>query len=866
MELLERDRELAMLDEIRAALSDAGGRLVALSGEAGLGKSALLRAFLDANGRETRVLWGACEALSTPEPLGPLYDIAPELDGDFRAQLTQSAPRLALFRAFLDALGAEPAVVVFEDVHWADEATLDLLRYLGRRLRDVPVMLVATYRDDEPAGELALRRALADVPREVQTRIRLKPLSEAAVAVLAERAGRDPDGLYAATAGNPFFVSEVLASESSDIPATVRDAVLARASRLSEDARAAIETLAASPGPVERGLAEAVTPGSETALDACIAAGLMTEADDGFAFRHELARRAVEDALPPAQRRAAHKAFFDMLSAREDAALSRIVYHAVRAEDTEGVVTYAPRAAREAAQVGAHRESAAHFGAALQHADAFPETERAGLYEDHSYECHLVGDIAAAIASAEKALTLRETRGDPLRVGDTMRWLSRINWLAARCMESAYYCQEAVAVLEPHPPDRELVMAYGNRALHFMLTARMPEALEQAGRAIAVANDIGADDIMADALLTLGTTRCLTGDTRGGAELEETLRAAERLQIEDLAARAYANLAMLAVMDRDLDAAQAWLDAGIRYAEERDLITWLDYMRGWSAQLYLAAGRYDLAAQFATRVLTKDHASPHIRFPAASALARIRARRGDPQAADLLKEITGVAQTSGEISHVAPAFIAAAEAAWLDGDDDAAREHATAAYEQAAQYGHPFTVAEAAYWLWQAGGDPPDVPDGPYTLQMAGDWAGAAAAWSGLGCPYERALALADGDADAQAESLAALKDLGANATAQRVARRLRDQGVRGVPTGPRAETRANPAGLTRRQLDVVRLIAEGLSNAEIAGRLYISAKTVDHHVSAILGKLGVANRGEAAAWAHRTGLAGKDREPAGEK
>jgi len=175
---------------------------------------------------------------------------------------------------------------------------------------------------------------------------------------------------------------------------------------------------------------------------------------------------------------------------------------------------------------------------------------------------------------------------------------------------------------------------------------------------------------------------------------------------------------------------------------------------------------------------------------------------------------------------------------------------------------------ELAYWLWRTGAlaEPPAPCAEPYALQMRGEWRAAAAAWEQIGCPYERAVALAEGD-DVASHRLALeiFERLGAYPAAAALRHALRTRGVRGVPVGPRASTRKNPANLTRRQLEILELLAHGLSNAEIGERLFIAVKTVDHHVSAILAKLDVRSRAGAAAAAHASGILPKNRERAAE-
>src|SRR3954451_21540011 len=247
LELLERDHNLAELDAALTNARNGHGGLVLVGGEAGIGKSTLVQTFWPAQGGAARILSGACDALSTPRPLGPLVDIARQSNGDLRRLLASGAAREDVFNALLDVIAREatPTILVFEDIHWADEATLDLLRFLPRRLGDLPAVLIATYRDDEIGPSHPLRVVLGDLATaQAIRRIALAPLSAGAVQTLAAGSSLDPETLHQSTRGNPFFVSEMAASGSNGIPQTVRDAILARSARLSRSARAALETAA----------------------------------------------------------------------------------------------------------------------------------------------------------------------------------------------------------------------------------------------------------------------------------------------------------------------------------------------------------------------------------------------------------------------------------------------------------------------------------------------------------------------------------------------------------------------------------------------------------------------------------------------
>ena len=245
VELLERESNLANFASYAAEARTQQGRLVLLAGEAGVGKTALLEALKDRLPEATWA-WGSCDGLFTPRPLSPLYDIARDLGGELKAACDRNAAREDLFDAFVNALSAEPdlAVVVIEDVHWADEASLDLIRHTWRRAGDAKVLMIVTYRDDGLAADPMLRTVLGDLATYRGTRrMGLAPLSTAAVAALAVDSSIAPDELYRLTGGNPFFLSEVLAGDGEHVPASARDAVLARTGRLDEEARTALETV-----------------------------------------------------------------------------------------------------------------------------------------------------------------------------------------------------------------------------------------------------------------------------------------------------------------------------------------------------------------------------------------------------------------------------------------------------------------------------------------------------------------------------------------------------------------------------------------------------------------------------------------------
>jgi ATP/maltotriose-dependent transcriptional regulator MalT len=283
------------------------------------------------------------------------------------------------------------------------------------------------------------------------------------------------------------------------------------------------------------------------------------------------------------------------------------------------------------------------------------------------------------------------------------------------------------------------------------------------------------------------------------------------------------------------------------------------YAAAWLSLCLMLQGQWDEAAAFGTDVLAKTEGTNISRLMALLAIARLRLRRGDPGLDALLAEARGMAYGSDALQRIAPTACVNAEAAFVRGDLARVRSEVDIALPLAQSKGHPWFVGELHYWLWRAGfiAEAPAGCAEPYALEIAGQWQAGAAAWEQVGCPYERARALAGGDAAGQQEALAIFDQLGARPAADALRRQLRDAGVRGVARGARASTRGNPAGLTTAEMQVLTLMCQDLRNAEIAARLHRSVRTVDHHVAAVLAKLGVESRLEAVRRAEREGWVG---------
>ncbi|MEI8718270.1 AAA family ATPase [Mesorhizobium sp. ISC11] len=860
--LLERQTQLEQLDGLLAEAARGRGSVVALSGEAGAGKTALVEAFVAGAAKATRILRSACEDLSIPDPLGPLYDLAREAQWAMPQAIdARQGQRLPLFSGALDVFETrtQPTLLVIEDLHWADDATLDFVRFLGRRIANTHILVLLTARTDRSEGQARVRRALGEIPSGNVARIDVPLLSEAAVLSLASAAGRDGDAIYRVTAGNAFFVTELLCADNEMTPpASVRDAVVARAERLSAGARSMLDAVSVFPRRADawalQGLCGVASAGQ---LAECVSNGLLDDLGDGYAFRHEIARRAIEMMLTTSYRRLFNQRALSALLENGGVATARLVHHAVEAHNFEAVREFAPIAAREASRVGAHRDAAGYYEVALRQADTLPVEERAGLYEQYAFECHLIARIDEAIKAQEQARALQKALGNTLKEGDSLRWLSRFAYLLGDRPAADLFGAQAVALLEAVPASAELAMAYSNLSQLAMLSERLDETLSLGGRAIELAEQLGRQDVVCHALNNVGAAEQWLDLARSRLHLARSLEIALEQNFQEHAARAFTNCACGEINQLGYSQAQSFLDRGIDYCVENDLATWRDYMRGVRAQLLLRQGYWNEAAAEALDVISNDQATALVRYPALVALVKLRLRRGDPSAEPLLAEMNRFLERGAELQRLLPYAAIVAEQAWLGEAEIAEALRLIDLAETLSPTRAMF--AELASWrqILSAGSDAGDTAGmaAPYRMLLAGDWQGAAAVWADLNAPYERALALAQGDEPAQRAALEIFETLGAKPVASHVREIMRRNGVIRIARGPRQTTRANSAGLTQRQMEVLQLIERGFSNKRIAEHLTISPKTVDHHVSAVLGKLDAISRGEATAAARDSGL-----------
>jgi DNA-binding CsgD family transcriptional regulator len=857
--LLERASQLTTLEGCLAGVErDGRGRVALVAGEAGVGKTALVRLFCEEGTRSARVLWAACDPLFTPRPLGPLSVIAEGTAGELKQVVRRGATPYDVVLALVGELrSGRPTLFVLEDLHWADEATLDVFLLLVRRIATVPALVVGTYRDDALERSHPLRRVLGELATtQGVRRLPLGPLSREAVHLMAAPHGVEGRELYEKTGGNPFFVVEVLAAGAEEMPATVREAVLARARPLSFGARELLDAVAVVPQRAELWLVEAMAGGSIQAVDECVSAGMLVADPAGVAFRHELARLSIEESVSPGRKTALHRKALATLADRPGGGLdpARLAHHAEAAGDTDAVLRFAAAGAERAASMGAHREAAAQYARVLRFGDGLALAARAELLERRSYECYLTDQNDDAVAAVQEALRCRRQLGDKLGEGTSLCLLSEVVWCTGRTGEAERAAREAVAVLEQLPASGELAKAYARVAGVTAMMSDRRQAVVWARRALQLSAQVGEAETAIHARRVLASEH-----PDGGIEFEERiLEEAERAGLVGVVGSVFYSLVATALSVRRYDLAARHLATGMEYCGDHGLELVRLYLLAHQARLHLDQGRWEQAAETARSVLCIPRASITPRIMALVVLGLVRARRGDPGHRPLLDEAWALAEPTGVLTRLGRVAAGRAEAAWLGADRDGVASATEPALPLASER-WPALADELAVWRRRAGlnSGAPLQPDGIYGLQLAGKWDAASALWAEAGCPYEAALALCDTEDEAALRrALEDLQRLEARPAVAIVTRRLRERGVISLPRGPNFATRQNQYGLTGRELEVLALVNEGFQNSQIADHLVVSVRTVDHHVEAILRKLGARTRADARAMVTSAGIA----------
>lgn len=854
VELLERQAQLAQLASAVERAADGSGSVVLVRGDAGIGKTTLVRHFVNWQTAGADVRWGCCDDLLTPHPFGPLWEVAAS-ELDLLAAL-EANNRPLVFRSVLEFISGidRPAVLVIEDAHWADEATLDLIKHVGRRIGERRGVLIVTCRDVGMSGGNELSAVVGDLPNEVVVRVSLPTLTEGAVRELARSSGQAGAGLLEQSGGNPLFVTELLRHPDVGVPASIRELTLSRMSRLGLEARRLLSLVAVVPGQMDRTLVETCAGREIEGLDECEAHGLIESSPMALAFRHEVVRRAVEVSLSAGERTRSNRVVLDALVAL-GAEPTRLVHHARWAHDAAAVIRYAPFAAAKAASLDSHRQAVEHFRLLEPYVDALPSADRAQICLAWAREELIVGEAARSVHCAVRGVAALREFGDANALSRALVQLSHAQWFHLDVAAAEAAATEAVEVLDGTPElSRELGRAQSECAGLASMACRTDEAIALANQAIASAEIVGDRASVAHALCSKGAALSMVDYVAGCELMEASLDIAHQDGYGYQSLRACVTLADVALLDCDLQRAQRYIQAGYAIALDRERDSFRHDFDVLSAHHHLLAGRFDESATLVDAAIVD--AGPHYLPTLYRLLACLQSMRGMAEAGDTFVLAAVEAARTQKPQHLLLVGAARAEHAWLTQDMAAIGAETDEAYEWAVSLGHRWIAGALALWLWKAGrlDGTPNICAEPYRLQLSGRWREAAETWAGLGLPYHRAVALADGDNEAKLVALDTLDRLGTRPLAAQLRKELREAGVQQIPNPPRAATVA-AGGLTARQLEVLHLVSEGYSNKQIAQQLFISARTVEHHLSAILTALEVTSRTDAVAAGHARGL-----------
>ena len=849
VELVEREPQL---EQLRAALRRASseGSVVAVAGEAGGGKSALVR--VATSGQQwTRVARGLCDPLDTPRPLGPVRDVLAELGA---AAEMDPCPLAALGERLLSVASVEPTTVVIEDAQWIDEASVDVLRFVARRIELVPLVLVLTYREGEVGPRHSLRPLLGDLARlESAATIRLPGLSVEAIRSLLRETPLDATSVLALTAGNPFFVTEIVRHAGERLPSSVRDAVLASTSAVGAADLEVLQLLATAPDGVDDRLLPHL--GIDVPqLRRLEATGLLTRSRRGVVYRHELARLSVEGAIPAGVAASLHTRVLDAFERLGTGDPAVLAHHAHAARDPARTLHHADLAARDAVLAGSHREAVSFLELAV--ASVTDQVRRAALLERLSFQLYMVSRLPEALAAISEASRLWEAVDDRDGLAAAHNQRALIEYYLGRRAEAQCYAQAAVAHLS--------APTYGSARVMQMLLAYRRNAVDetQAGGEVvrAIASQQHDEELRlrgeiigaaADLLDRPGT------DPRGrllGLSAEAAAQG-----FDETASTGWSQLVAIDIEQRRFREGERLLDHSLPFTVARDIPICNQWQTGVRSRLQLERGRWEAALEDAGSVL--DGGAPIASLWPHLVSGLVPLRRGDGAADDGLDHLElawGLAKQVDEPLARLAVMAALAERAWLLGAVEPRLEAAGSLLREAgALPGVQWAVGQLALWLRRLGRDPGPVDAAePFALELDGRADAAAEHWRALGAPYAQALAtLGSPDEQTAVTALGDLETMGAWTTAERCREVLRARGLARVPARRRATTVANPAGLTSRQLDVARLVAQGLTNSELAQRLYISTRTADHHVSAVLTKLGLDTRREVVRRATDLGL-----------
>ena len=860
MELIERANFMAILDAEFENVKDGEGRCILVTGEAGIGKTSLVKNLCSKKRKSGKIYVGTCDALFTPRPLSPLFDILLQMQGDIPKTISNINDRVELFTGFLHQLEnqKETTLVVIEDVHWADEATTDFIKFFARRITKFHCLFILTYRDTEIDSQHPLRNVLGQMPPDSFARLQLTPLSRYAVEKMAIEKGYKGEDVYSIAGGNPFYVNEILASYNVGIPDSIKDSILSSYNRLDEKTKQAWQILAVLPTGLEVKYLEKMDPSYAMAIHSGTGLKILIIKENLICFKHELYRRTIEASLSPILRMELNKKILDLFQGNfeKNGEIERIIHHAKNANAYEVVTHYSPIAARKAAAVGAHVEASRLYLSAIENYKGDDPDKLIQFYEPYAYECYLTSQVRQAIIYAGKSLSLLEQKNDIGRIGDCLRFLSWLYLFDGNRAKSESYACQSIDAFAGQPPSKAKAMAYANMGRLKAMSDEKDECILWSEKAITMAEDLGDEGTLCHAWNSLGTilSKIHSSAKKGLEFLHKSMNLALKNNYEEYIGHAYANFIAAALVTRDYLLAKKMLEEGIQFCEDRDLDLGTKYLSVYKARLYLETGYWDEAYNIANNILTNEEQFSFIKIGPRITAATIKMRRGDGEVLPQLLEAKEKAFETAQLNRILPAITALLEYEWILDQRIADQADIDYVIKSMELHGNIYENSTFTYWLLKARNQrlPLDDLYEGFAIDDKTTAIKAASLWKQSGCPYEQALALFQGDDNDKREAISIIKKLGADAVYSKLRFEMRASGIKSIPRGIRKKTRSNPANLTERELDVLKLLKEGAPNKEIGSRLFISSKTVDNHISSIFFKLNVHSRAKAVQQATR--------------
>jgi ATP/maltotriose-dependent transcriptional regulator MalT len=854
MELIERNKFLAALEGVFEKIVEGEGHCILLAGEAGIGKTSLIKAFSKQKKNDCNIYQGTCDSLFTPRPLAPLYDIIGQINNDLWPNDDQAVDRVKMFSKLFNELRNQdkPTLVIFEDIHWADEATLDFIKFFARRIAQIRCLFIISYRDNEVNAQYPLRNLLGQLPSDSFTTLQLLPLSRQAVEALASEKGYSGEDVYSISGGNPFYVNEILASYSPGIPENIKDSILALYNTLDDKIKGVWSALSVIPAGFEVAYLERMEPEYETVIENCLLAKIIVLDNGVIFFKHELYRRTIEASLSPVLRVALNKRILDLFleDFEQNQEIERIIHHAKNANEHQLVIKYAPLAAGQAAAVGAHIESARLYYMAISCYNGDDKDVLAKLYEPYAYECYLTNQLKEAIAYQEKLLAIRQEQDDKEQMGNSFRFLSRLWWFEGNHKQSEHYAYRAIKALGEHSSSKATAMAFSNMSQLKMLSDQNALSIFWGEKAITLAKELKDDETLSHALNNVGSAylKVPASKQQGIDMLMKSLEIALKKSYHEHAARAYINLIGNSIILKDYEFAEKASEEGIQYCMDRDLDSWAAYMLSCKARLLLETGNWEQAYAIADKLLANKSYTSIVIIPALTVIATIKMRRGDTDALPLLLEASDLAFEAMELQRIIPVLAALLEYEWLTGERVVEKEMFESALNLLTDTDAEHYKQEFDFWVTkvQKNNYQAKVFYDAYKISDTKAKVKSVAPSEESGCRYAHAIKLFDGGIADKKMAINIIHGLGANRVYEKMKADMRTSGIKNIPRGMRKSTLENPANLTRRELDILFLLKEGLQNKEIAERLFISAKTVDHHISSILFKLDAKSRAKA--------------------